>query len=88
MMWCDHRALEQAQHIQTDPALADFVRSYGNHISLEWQPPKLMWLHEVPFLTTLLFFSSRVVFLIYSIGVYLVFYNYICSVFTKFVELW
>ena len=44
-MWMDHRASEQAAEINLTKH--DVLRYVGGKISLEMQPPKLLWLKQV-----------------------------------------
>lgn len=45
IMWLDHRAGKQADYINTTGhKVLDFV---GGKMSLEMQPPKLLWLKQV-----------------------------------------
>ncbi|XP_014673523.1 PREDICTED: FGGY carbohydrate kinase domain-containing protein-like [Priapulus caudatus] len=44
VMWMDHRAKDQAERINA--GRHDVLRNVGGKMSLEMQPPKLMWLKE------------------------------------------
>ena len=45
IMWMDHRAKEQAELINSDKHAV--LRYVGGKMSLEMQPPKLLWLKQV-----------------------------------------
>ena len=44
-MWCNHRAADRLRRSES-PAVARIVRGAGEHMSLEVDVPKLMWLNE------------------------------------------
>lgn len=46
IVWMDHRAHDQAERINANPAAAEVLRYVGGRISLEMQTPKLLWLRE------------------------------------------
>jgi len=46
IVWMDHRAHDQAERINADPAAAEVLRYVGGRMSLEMQTPKLLWLRE------------------------------------------
>ena len=55
IMWMDHRAAEEA--ILINSTKHDVLRYVGGTMSLEMQPPKLMWLKQVT-----IFFSPYFLF--------------------------
>lgn len=48
ILWMDHRAVEQAERINAndEPAVARVLKHFGNRISPENEPPKLLWVKE------------------------------------------
>lgn len=49
-MWMDHRAVSQVQHINaTQHRVLNYV---GGTMSVEMQPPKLLWIKEVSMFNT------------------------------------